>query len=254
MLAAAQAFDAVADVFEQRFGAWRSVTAQRRAVRMELLRVFPSGSSLLELGGGTGDDALWLTHQGRPVFLTDASPAMVKVAGDRLGGHAVVCPAEELGALDQPPFDGAFSNFAALNCVPDLRPVASGLQRLVRPGGKVVLVLFGTFAPGEVIVQLARRDVRAAFRRMRLSAPARLGGRDFLVHYHRAQEVVRAMGPWFRFVGRRGIGVCVPPSAAEPWISGHPRLLGAMAALDRAVAKPLARFGDHVAYQFERLA
>jgi SAM-dependent methyltransferase len=251
---ATEAFDAVADVFDQRFGTWRSVAAQRSAVRMELMRAFPRGSSVLEIGGGIGDDAVWLTRLGRTVFLTDASPAMVRVAQQRLGERAAVCPAEQLAELDQPPFDGAFSNFAALNCVADLRPVANGLQRLVRPGGQVVLVLFGTCPPGELIVQLARRDVRAAFRRMHRSAPARLGGREFVVYYHRARDVARAMAPWFRLVGRRGIGVCVPPSAAEPWISGHPRLLGAMAAMDRAIAGPLARFGDHVAYRFERLA
>jgi SAM-dependent methyltransferase len=254
MRAPAQAFDAVADVFDQRFGAWRSVAAQRRAVRGELLLAFPQGSSLLEIGGGTGDDAAWMTRQGRTVFLTDASPAMVQVARQRLGERAVVCPAEQLHELDEPLFDGAFSNFAALNCVPDLRPVASGLQRLVRPGGRVVLVLFGTCPPGEVIVQLLRRDVPAAFRRRQLTAPARLGGREFVVHYHRPREVIRAMAPWFRFAGRRGIGVCVPPSAAEPWISAHPHLLGALAAIDRAVARPLAWLGDHVAYRFERVA
>ena len=254
MLAAAQAFDAVADVFAQRFGDWRSVAAQRRAVRLELLRAFPHGSSVLEIGGGIGDDAVWLTRLGRPVFLTDAAPAMVRVARQRLGDRAAVCPAEELEALDQPIFDGAFSNFAALNCVPDLTPVGRGLARLVRSGGQLVLVLFGICPPGEVIVQLARGDVRAAFRRSRLTAAARLGGREFLVHYHRPREIIRAMAPWFRFVGRRGIGVCVPPSAAEPWISAHPRLLETLAAMDRAVARPLARFGDHVAYRFERIA
>ena len=254
MQAAAQAFDAVADVFDQRFGAWRSVAAQRSAVRGELLLAFPPGSSLLEIGGGTGDDALWMTQHGRTVFLTDAAPSMIKIARQRLGERAAVCPAEQLEELDQPLFDGAFSNFAALNCVADLRPVAKGLQRLVRPGGQVVLVIFGTCPPGEVIVQLLRGDVKAAFRRRHLTAPARLGGREFLVHYHRPREVVRAMAPWFRFVGRRGIGVCVPPSAAEPWISGHPHLLGALEAMDRAVAGPLAWLGDHVAYRFERVA
>jgi SAM-dependent methyltransferase len=197
---------------------------------------------------------VWMTGHGRTVFLTDASPAMVRIARQRLGERAAVCPAEQLDELDQPLFDGAFSNFAALNCVRDLQPVASGLRRLVRPGGRVVLVLFGTCPPGEVIVQLLRRDVKAAFRRRRLTAPARLDGREFLVHYHRPREVRRAMAPGFRFLGRRGIGVCVPPSAAEPWISAHPLLLGALTAMDRAVAGPLAWLGDHVAYQFERVA
>jgi len=251
--AAALAFDAIADRFDERFGEWASVAAQRRAVYAMLQRAFPVGSRVLEIGGGTGIDAAWLTARGRNVFLTDASPAMVRVAKERLGRRTAVLPAEQVGELSVGLFDGAFSNFAALNCVLDLPAVAKGLAKQVRPGGQVMLVLFGGFAPGECIVQLARRDWRSAIRRFRHEAPARLGGRHFTVRYHRPWEITSAMRPWFRLVRRRGIGIFVPPSAAEPWISRHPRLLGALEAIDRVVSAPLAALGDHVLYQFERI-
>jgi len=51
-----------------------------------------------------------------------------------------------------------------------------------------------------------------------------------------------------------GIGVTVPPSAAEPWISQQPRLLAVMETIDRALARPLAMLGDHLLYQFRRTA
>jgi hypothetical protein len=188
---------------------------------------------------------------------------MVRVARAKLGGNdsrATVVAAEALERLaesreadGEPPFDGAFSNFAALNCVADLAPVARGLGRAVRPGASVLLVLFGPLPPGEIAVQLLRGNAAAAFRRTaRGPAPARLGGRDFVVYYHRPGEIARAMSPWFEPAGRRGIGVCVPPSAAEPWISRHPRLLGLLEAADRVVSRPLALLGDHVLYLFRR--
>jgi hypothetical protein len=62
----------------------------------------------------------------------------------------------------------------------------------------------------------------------------------------------RAFAPWFALEKRLGIGVTVPPSAAEPWISQQPRLLAAMEMLDRGLAGPLAMLGDHVLYQFRR--
>ena len=261
---AAGAFDAVAESFDARFGAWRSVAAQRRAVRAALADAFPPGARVLEVGGGTGEDALWLARRGRRVLLTDASPAMARIAGGKLRGRAgcgaETAAAEELERLAEreraagaEPFDGAFSNFAALNCVPELAPAARGLARLLRPGAPLLLVLFGPFPPGEVVAQLARGDRRAAFRRLaRGDVPARLGGREFAVRYHRPREVERALAPWFRPAGRRGVGVFVPPSAAEPWISAHPRLLRVLEALDRAAARPLALLGDHVLYRFRR--
>jgi hypothetical protein len=64
--------------------------------------------------------------------------------------------------------------------------------------------------------------------------------------------VVRTFGPYFTLVMRRGIGVFVPPSAAEPWISRQPRLLDALERLDDLFARPLAALGDHVLYELKR--
>ena len=261
---AALAFDAIADGFDSRFGEWLSVTAQRRAVRAALAEAFPPGSSLLEIGGGTGEDALWLLKRGRRVLLTDASPAMVRIAADKLDGQAgvetAVAAAEALETLADrrtrdgaPQLDGAYSNFAALNCVDDLAPFARGLARLLRPGAPALLVVFGTASPGDVLVEALRGRPSAMFRRLqRGAAPARLGGRTFAVRYHRGRDLARALSPWFRPTGAQGIGVFVPPSGAEPWISRRPRLLAALEGLDRRFAGPLAVFGDHVLYRFIR--
>lgn len=266
LTAAARAFDTAAANFDERFGAWRSVSAQRDAVRRALARAFPAGARVLELGGGTGEDARWLCERGRLVLLTDPSPAMVRIAREKLRAcgapSPIACAAEQLAELAEsqelaaePRFDGAFSNFAALNCVVDLEPVAQGLARLLPEGSKALLVLFGTACPGEVIVQLMRGDARAAVRRLsRGDVPARLGGQDFVVRYHRPREIRDAMSPWFRLTARRGIGVLVPPSAAEPWISRHQRLLGFMEHADRTLSRPFALLGDHVLYEFERTA
>jgi len=257
LLPAGAAFDAVADAFDTRFDPWLSVAAQRRAVRQQLLATFPAGSRLLEIGGGTGTDAAWMVAHGRHVLLTDASPAMVKAAAVKLGEGAVeVLAAEHLDrlAVRGERFDGVFSNFAALNCVTDLAPVGRSLGQLVRPGGHALLVLFGCFCPGEMVAEAAHGRFSTMFRRSKCGdVPASLGGRKFTVRYHRRRDLVRAMAPWFRPTGTRAIGLFVPPSAAEPWISRHPSLLNLLEAGDRLAAGPLAVLGDHILYAFERV-
>ena len=260
---AALAFDAVAPTFDSRFGAWRSVAAQRRAVRTALLRVFPAGGHILELGGGTGEDATFLAERRFDLLLTDPSPTMVELARTKLeplGAKAEVTAGEEMedfatshlssgGAM----FDGAFSNFAPLNCVADLEPVARGLARLLKPDALAMLVLFGTFCPGEMVVEMLRGRPHLALRRCKGGeAPARLAKREFRIVYHRRAAMRRAFSPWFVLEKRLGIGVTVPPSAAEPWISQQPHLLAAMEVLDRSLARPLAMLGDHILYQFRR--
>jgi hypothetical protein len=60
------------------------------------------------------------------------------------------------------------------------------------------------------------------------------------------------LSPWFRLESRRGVGLFVPPSAAEPWISSHPLLLKSLELLDRAASVPFAPLGDHILYRFVR--
>jgi SAM-dependent methyltransferase len=253
---AGAAFDAIAESFDTRFGDWLSVAAQRRVVRAALIDAFPTGARLLDIGGGTGVDAAWLTARGRNVLLTDASPAMVRAARAKLGDAAAeTFAAEQLDQLAArgERFDGAFSNFAALNCVTDLAPVGQALARLVEPGGKALLVVFGCSCPGEILAEgLRGRFANMLRRRRRGAVPATLGERHFTVRYHRRRDVVRALDPWFRLVRTTGIGVLVPPSAAEPWISSHPRLVAFLERIDRVIARPLWIFGDHVLYAFER--
>ncbi len=261
---AIHAFDACAHEFDDRFGAWRSVAAQRRAVRRQLLRTFPAGSRLLELGGGTGDDALFLAERGRNVVLTDGSPAMVARAAEKVRAagwqHKIeTCElalervAEVGSRWSGAPFDGAYSNFAALNCVARPTQVARGLASLLQPGASVLMVVFGRWAVGEILLQLALGKPRVAFRRFaRGDVPARLGGHEFTVRYPSVGDFRRAFLPCFRLVRIRGIGVFVPPSAAEPTISSYPRLLAALETADRLASVPLAVFGDHILMHFIR--
>lgn len=263
MRPAALAFDAAATTFDARFGEWRSVAAQRAVVRSELLKVFPPGTAILEIGGGTGEDAVWLARHGFKLLSTDAAPAMVEVTRRKLapfGSAAELVAAEDLeqfagGCLKArgSPFGGAFSNFAGLNCVDELKTVGAALAELLRPGSAAMLVLFGRCAPGEIVVECLRGRPQRAFRRFhRGPVPAKMGGRDFTVRYHNARAINRAMRPWFRLVRRVGVGIFVPPSAAEPWISRHPGLLGLLCRLDGVAKRPLALLGDHILYHFER--
>jgi ubiquinone/menaquinone biosynthesis C-methylase UbiE len=266
--AAVQAFDAVALTFDEQFGGWLSVAAQRRAVRRELLRTFPPGSRLLELGGGTGSDAAFLAQRRREVVLTDGAPRMLAAAAETLRRHAlenrVALRQATLEALEDVAgnltsehgiFDGSYSNFAALNCVSDVASVGRALARLLRPGGRAVFVVFGPCAPGDMLVQLIRGNRRAAFRRFaRGDVPAQLGGRRFTVRYPAPSTIARALAPYFGLVRTRGIGIMVPPSAAEPAISRFPRLLRALERADQLLARPLAWLGDHVLLVFERTA
>lgn len=261
---AVRAFEAMAPRFDETFGGWESVAAQRRAVRRALLGAFPESSRLLELGGGTGEDALFLASRGRRVHLTDGAPTMVALAREkaREAGLSERVTTERVSLEELPalaarldaPFDGAYSVFAALNCVESLPPVGRGLAAALRPGGRALLVVFGPFCPAEILILALKGRFRAAVRRLeRRPAPARVAGETFTVTYPAPRAFAKAFAPGLRLRGATGIGIFVPPSSAEPTVSRVPGLVAIAELLDRAAA-PLWFLADHVLLDFERAA
>jgi hypothetical protein len=150
--------------------------------------------------------------------------------------HVVAAEALERWAMEresagEAPFDGVFSNFAALNCVDDLETVR-GLARLLPSVRPHCSSLRYALLPAKSWCN-SREATRAAALRRRARCGARtVGRRAFDVRYHSAGELADAMAPWFRLRRRIGVGVLVPPSAAEPWISRHPALVRALERMD----------------------
>ena len=257
----AAAFDAVAESYDLRFTDTAVGRAQRKQVWASLLTAFPAGSRILELNCGTGEDARFLSRQGRSVVACDASAAMLEVARNHSedGSYTKVqylqVANEGLGALaGAAPFQGAFSNFSGLNCVSDLAQVARDLARLVIADGRVLLCLWGRVCVFEVLWYLVHGQPRTAARRFSGKATAQLGGRAIAVFYPTAGQVCRCFSPWFRLRSQRAIGVFVPPSYVEQSIRNRPKLLERLEWLDSLCKDwPIFRSaGDHMLLEFTR--
>ena len=78
--AAATAFDRVADSYDELFTHTAIGMAQRKQVWGKLIAAFLTGSRILELNCGTGEDARFLAARGRSVVACDASTEMIEVA------------------------------------------------------------------------------------------------------------------------------------------------------------------------------
>jgi len=260
--AAATAFDEVAGSYDALFTHTSIGRAQRKQVWMRLLAGFPPSSRILELNCGTGEDARFLAMVGHSVLACDASPKMIQLARNRADYdryapdvHFLQLPNENLRFLmDGPRFDGAFSNFAGLNCVADLRPIAAALADLVRPGGRLVLCFLTRVCLAEILWYLLHAHTKKAFRRFAGKSTVRLGRRAISVFYPTAREIRRCFSPWFRLTSRRAVGLFVPPSYCEPAIREHRKLLARLESLDRVCAHwPVLRsLGDHLLLEFVR--
>jgi SAM-dependent methyltransferase len=193
------------------------------------------------------------------VTALDASAAMV-VETRRKGDAADVGEGlkvrlrtiEEWTAEERTPLiDGVLSNFGALNCVADLDAVAAALASALRPGGRAVLVVMGPWVPWEWFWYLVHGAPTKAFRRLQRGG---VRWRGLVVRYPSPGTLKKHFEPAFRVRRLTALGLLVPPSYAEGWAGRHPRLVEALARLERRLAgwPPAAWLADHYILELER--
>jgi ubiquinone/menaquinone biosynthesis C-methylase UbiE len=219
---------------------------QREAVWRHLDPLIRRGDRVLDIGCGTGDDALHFAQLGGQVLALDISPEMVRVARGK-GVNARVLPIEGIHALAVA-FDLVLSNFGGFNCVRDLSAIRQTLARLVRPEGYLAVCLMGRFCLRESAHYALRGRFKKAARRWRGETLTSAGLRVF---YPTLKRVRQALSPSFDLVADVGIGVSVPPS----FIEGTPApLLNTFALLDaRIESSRIGRaIGDHRLFVFRR--
>ncbi|MFN8621971.1 MAG: methyltransferase [Chloroflexota bacterium] len=260
-------FDAAAAGYDATFTDTALGRRLRAAAWVWLDRAFAPGDRVLELGCGTGVDAMHLAERGVGVVATDASDGMLEAATR----SSVVRGANDLvtvqpldlarigdsgwaGALGGP-FDGVFSGFGALNCVADRTRLLGALAGVLRPGARAVLVVMGPTCPGEMAWHLLHGEPRAALRRWRAGERAGVpGGGSIRVWYPSAGRVAGEAAPWFREVRRGGIGVVLPPSGLSLAFERRQGLLRLAGPVERRIGGTRlgAAFADHWVLELER--
>jgi len=246
----ASAFDGKALDYDAEFTSTALGQELRARVWERLAVVFAGRQRILELGCGTGEDAVWLARAGHRVIAIDASAEMIRVArgkaaaagcAERIEFHCL--PMESLEDLYfEGRVDGVFSNFGAVNCVADLAGLSRTLARRVQTGAPLVFVAMGRYVPWEWAWYLARGDTRRAFRRL---AKAGTAWRGLTIHYPTPGALARTLAPQFTARRRAALGFALPPSYAAGWLDFSPRALAFLSALERATSRFTAPLGDH---------
>src|ERR1700730_3256394 len=250
------AFDSVAADYDGPRGNNALIQDMRSEMWRTLDATFPQRSRLMDLGCGTGLDAVRLARGGHYVTATDWSQRMVERTRERAEREqvadrveAITVGAHELSHVDgQSQFDGAYSNLGALNCVPDLAEMAAQCARLLRPRAALVFSVIGRICPWEIgHYALKRNWGRVRVRFAPAMVPVGMNKRVVWTRYYTPREFYRAFERQFALEHFRGLCVLAPP----PYLTGmkekHLRLYERLWRLDRRAAgwPVLRNMGDH---------
>jgi len=251
------AFDGKARGYDAEFTATALGSLLRVRVWDRLSVVFAGRERLLELGCGTGEDAVWLAHAGHRVVAIDASAEMLRIArqkalaagcAERIEFHCL--PMERLQELPcEGRFDGVFSNFGAVNCVGDIAALSRTLTQWLEPGAPLLFVAMGRHVPWEWAWYLAQGDRRRAFRRLQKQGAE---WRGLTIHYPTPGELTRMLAPQFTTQRRTGLGFALPPSYAGAWLEHAPIRFAMLRAIERITSSFTAGLADH--YVLEAMA
>lgn len=247
------AFDRHAGDYDRVFTGTPEAERLRKRTWAWMDRLFSEGNRILDLGSGTGEDAIHLARRGVQVHCVDVSEAMLgqvhqKAAAAGVAGQ-VTSEAAALDDLDitSERFDGIVSNFGVLNCVPNLTGLARLIETGLIGGGHVVLVVMGRVYPLEVLVALLRGRWSEATRRWRNPATATVAGVRFPVFYHRRGGIGDAIGVHCDCIHQEALALVSPVPGLDHLERRLPRFFGAVAPLDRALSRLplLSSEGDH---------
>jgi ubiquinone/menaquinone biosynthesis C-methylase UbiE len=257
-----QAFDGAARNYDALYQANPVMAWMRNESLDALLTAFAPGSRLLEIGCGTGDEAIALSRAGYRVVATDISAGMIEAArtkAQKLGPGEVTWQvlaagrlADLLGDYGPASFDGAYASFGALNCEPELAPVFDALARLLRPGAALVCSVMNRWCAWEIGWELLHLHPRRAFRRLGkgwlmagLASPD--GSLPVPVLYYTPHGLERVFAPQFRMQAAFGLPVLLPPPYLAHLLDRHPALFSRLQRIERLLRdrSPFHALGDH---------
>lgn len=250
-----QAFDEESGSYDDKYASSWVMPLLRRRFRRIAADHLPAGGRLLEIGCGTGEDALHFAALGHRVTGIDPSLEMLKVLAEKaeVRGEKVETfqlstrSLRALSATRYNSFDGAYAFWGPVNYDRDLRPFAHELGLMLKPGACLLLGSVNRLSIWEVAAGTAKGDLRHAFRRL---------SRDG-VEVEVGEQTVRAFCPsWSELVGQfaddfvpvrtHALSLFLPPPYLESLVSAEPwgQALDALEGLFGGWW-PLSGFGDH---------
>lgn len=232
----------------------------RQASLRNLVSTFRQGMTIIDIGCGTGTEAIALSKKGVTVIGIDPSKGMIEQAQQKKSREGLSnlffyqLATSDLSRLPAVSgvhrFDGGYSSLGSLNCEPNIEGVAQDLRDLLHVGSPIVVSVINKKCLTEMVAYALSRPSRV-FRRSGPFMAMSIGGKEATVRVYSIKELKNAF-KGFKPVSVKALSLLVPPphlgrNLPEDIVQG-------LGVLDKAASNwwPLNRFGDFLEITFRR--
>jgi ubiquinone/menaquinone biosynthesis C-methylase UbiE len=232
----------------------------------ELHRIANAGDVLLEIGCGTGSEAIQISKWVKRIVATDISEKMLdllerKVKAKRLDGRIIAARARasEVSTVNELLPEGgvrvAYSFNGALNCEPDIHKVPGELSKVVREGGYFLCSIRNTLCLPESLSHSAVFQFDKTATRKEQPTMVSVGGMDIPSYYYSPSRFARIFRSHFQVRKVIGLPAFLPPAYLSDYYLRTGKAGLVLEKLEFLLGDrfPFNRLGDQTLFVFQRV-
>ena len=230
----------------------------------ELLHLVKPDDVLLEIGCGTGAEAIQISKKVRQIIATDISQGMLNLLHQKISAKKLesIVPVQARAASISsiaPLFDGgkvriAYSFNGALNLEPDIQKFPLELSKVVERGGYFVCSVRNILCLSESIAHAAVLQIDKIAPRRKQPTMVSVGGIDIPAFYYSTKFMARLFGPYFKLKKLVGLPAFLPPAYLNDYCIRFKPLTSLLEKLETVLAErfPFNRLSDQTLFVFQR--
>lgn len=233
------------------------VKNSRNKVRRHILQYLNENDKILELNGGTGEDAVFFAKKGYKIHVIDIAEGMLNKINQKIQLNSLesVLSYEKqsfhnLKALNKNKYDLIFSNFGGLNCSHDLRSVFDQLPLVLKARGYVTFVVMPPICPWEILnvfwnLKTGLRRIPSIFG---IPIKSNVSGTTINTYYYSYNTIAKLFKSKFNIIDKESISLFSPPSFMDIFPIRHPKLYKNLLKADNRLLKyfPFYKYGDFI--------
>ncbi len=259
------AFDSAADEYDFTISRNFINTWIRKRSIQELLRLTTPEDVLLEIGCGTGAEALEISKRVRGVIATDISEQMLEILQKKILAKKLafrIIPAKARASdvssvkdlLPNGAVRIAYSFNGALNCEPEINKVPEELARIIEPEGYFVCSIRNTLCLPEALSHALALQFDKMASRKKQPIMVSVGGIDIPSYYSPPSRFSEIFKPCFKLRKLIGLPGFLPPAYLNDYYLKIRSISTVLEKLETRLADhfPFNRLGDQTLFVFQR--